>query len=504
MNKRGGLKMYKNRILPLLKVLSVVLLPIFSFNLYSSRRGTGPRKRVVVRRSAERTPRRAKSERAKWGDRTKESNVTITLVVRNITNPGSPINPEEEFVIVNAANYKLKKGGGISQAVFNAAGSRELQRECNEIVRRKGQNIRGARGLPTSSVHATGSYNLVQRGITHILHAVSPNFNRRHPYYRYEGAVFEQGGEKLLFDTYQNALFLAEQLGVTGIAFPFLSGGHFRGNVPWHELTRVACEAIIDFCRHHNPQHISEIRFVLFTEQTLWGFKDALKGLTGRDMETFEVKETSVAKKKREPVRKKRESVRTSRPESRRIVRRKKKREPVRRRRTGLGSRTRRASSTRRPASRRRRKKQSVDRYSSDFDYASHTLKIFDLSDGSDEPIATINNVSISGEAEDYHKMEEDRPLYRIGFEVVGSHLIATVHCGEEDGSKLKIFNLESTRRPISLHPVYTRDGVRGFYVKRGLVYVLLVGEDAIWGPYNRRRGPVFNLNRRAGARARK
>jgi len=40
--------MYKNRILPLLKVLSVVLLPIFSFNLYSSRR-KAPRRRVVKR-----------------------------------------------------------------------------------------------------------------------------------------------------------------------------------------------------------------------------------------------------------------------------------------------------------------------------------------------------------------------------------------------------------------------------------------------------------------------
>ena len=39
----------------------------------------------------------------------------------------------ETDVIVNAANSKLIAGGGVCGAIFSAAGSDELQKECNMI-----------------------------------------------------------------------------------------------------------------------------------------------------------------------------------------------------------------------------------------------------------------------------------------------------------------------------------------------------------------------------------
>ncbi|KAM0830256.1 hypothetical protein ACQ4PT_066325 [Festuca glaucescens] len=78
-------------------------------------------------------------------------------------------------VIANAANWRLKAGGGgVNAAIFNAAGE-DLQRatkECADTLR-PGSSV--AVALPsTSHLHQ-------QEGVTHVIHVLGPNMNPMRP-----------------------------------------------------------------------------------------------------------------------------------------------------------------------------------------------------------------------------------------------------------------------------------------------------------------------------------
>jgi O-acetyl-ADP-ribose deacetylase (regulator of RNase III) len=126
--------------------------------------------------------------------------------------------------IVNAANIKLKQGGGVCGAIFAAAGENELQQECDQI----GQCCVG-QAVITSGYKLTAKY---------IIHTTGPIW---------------QGGnsneEQLLHNCYMNSLNLALQNKCRSIAFPVISSGIY--GYPKDKAFNIAVAAIHSFLIEH-------------------------------------------------------------------------------------------------------------------------------------------------------------------------------------------------------------------------------------------------------------
>lgn len=139
--------------------------------------------------------------------------------------------------IVNAANSRLKQGGGVCGAIFEAAGAEKLQAECDRIGY-----------CAVGSVVMTGGYALPAK---HIIHTVGP--------------VWHGGGhheEELLYACYENSLNLALEQGLTSIAFPLISSGIY--GYPKDGALRAAVSAIESFLRKHDMT----VYLVLFDKET--------------------------------------------------------------------------------------------------------------------------------------------------------------------------------------------------------------------------------------------
>lgn len=126
--------------------------------------------------------------------------------------------------IVNAANSRLQQGGGVSGAIFAAAGADKLQAECDSIGH-----------CAVGSAVITGGYALPAK---HVIHAVGPVW---------QGG--KQNEETILSSCYTNSLNLALEHGLSSIAFPLISSGIF--GYPKDEALRVAISAIGSFLLKH-------------------------------------------------------------------------------------------------------------------------------------------------------------------------------------------------------------------------------------------------------------
>lgn len=139
--------------------------------------------------------------------------------------------------IVNAANANLKMGGGVCGAIFTAAGSQVLQKECDQI----GHCLTG------SAVH-TRAFSLKAK---YIIHTVGPVW---------------QGGQEneaeLLRDCYVSSLELAQKLGCESISFPLISTGIF--GYPKEPALRIAVSAIESFLKTHEM----DVWLVVFDKQS--------------------------------------------------------------------------------------------------------------------------------------------------------------------------------------------------------------------------------------------
>lgn len=123
-------------------------------------------------------------------------------------------------VIVNAANSRLRMGGGVCGAIFNRAGVRELQEECDQKD-----------FCPVGQAVLTSGYNLKAK---YIIHAVGPIYR--------DGQHDEA---KLLASAYQSALNLAKEYNCKSIAFPLISSGIY--GYPRNEAMEIAKSAINEF-----------------------------------------------------------------------------------------------------------------------------------------------------------------------------------------------------------------------------------------------------------------
>ena len=151
--------------------------------------------------------------------------------------------------IVNAANSSLLGGGGVDGAIHRAGGP-EILRECREL---RAGALRD--GLPAGQAVATTAGNLDARW---VIHTVGPVYRA------------SEDRSATLASCYRESLRVADELGARSVAFPAVSAGVYGW--PMDDAARVAIETV----RATVPQSVELVTFVLFSEDAMAAFREAL------------------------------------------------------------------------------------------------------------------------------------------------------------------------------------------------------------------------------------
>lgn len=137
--------------------------------------------------------------------------------------------------IVNAANDSLAEGGGVCGAIFSAAGSEKLTRECSRYGH-----------CNTGDAVITSACDM--KNAKYIVHAVGPIYH--------DG---QHGEPEKLYSCYKKSLALAKEKHCRSIGFPLISSGIF--GYPHEEAWRIALTACQDYISE-NPDYDISIVFV--------------------------------------------------------------------------------------------------------------------------------------------------------------------------------------------------------------------------------------------------
>ncbi len=164
---------------------------------------------------------------------------------RRLTAVAGDITAETTDAIVNAANDRLVRGGGVCGAIFAAAGP-GLDAACAAIGR-----------CSTGDAVATPGFALPARW---IVHAVGPVWRGG-----------DRGEPELLASAYRRALAVADELGAASIAFPAISTGIY--GYPIEAATAVA----VATCREAAAEGLELVRFVCFDATTSGAYETALR-----------------------------------------------------------------------------------------------------------------------------------------------------------------------------------------------------------------------------------
>lgn len=167
------------------------------------------------------------------------------------------ITDQDVDAIVNAANSSLMGGGGVDGAIHRKGGPEVLE-ACRRIREREWPG-----GLPPGRAVITTGGRLKAR---HVIHTVGPIWRGGH-----------DGEPEALARCYQSSLGLATEEGLATIAFPSISTGAY--GYPIREACRVALEAVRGYAE--TGGRLAEVVFVLFSEEDLGTYLDALRSLEG-------------------------------------------------------------------------------------------------------------------------------------------------------------------------------------------------------------------------------
>jgi O-acetyl-ADP-ribose deacetylase len=163
------------------------------------------------------------------------------------------ITAETTGAIVNAANSSLLGGGGVDGAIHRAGGSAILA-ECRHIVGRIGT-------LPAGKAVITTAGRLAAR---HVIHTVGPIY-----------CGGERGEAETLARCHREAVRLADEHGLTSLAFPAISTGAY--GYPVNEAAPIAISATLEALSA--AKHVTLCRFVLFDVSTVRAFERAAEQL---------------------------------------------------------------------------------------------------------------------------------------------------------------------------------------------------------------------------------
>ena len=159
------------------------------------------------------------------------------------------ITKESTEAIVNAANSSLMGGGGVDGAIHRAGGPSILA-ECKKIVSKIGR-------LPAGKAVITTAGRLPSK---YVIHTVGP--------------VYGGGGRgeaETLSRCYRDSIRLANDHGISTVAFPSISTGVY--GYPTDEAAPVALKAVLEAISQ--ATHVSTVRFVLFDRETLQAYVNA-------------------------------------------------------------------------------------------------------------------------------------------------------------------------------------------------------------------------------------
>jgi len=144
------------------------------------------------------------------------------------------ITQQQVDAIVNAANERMRGGGGVDGAIHSAGGP-EILEQCVE---------RFPHGLPTGEAGWTTGGRLPARWVIHVV-----------------GPVHGRGSRDQLVSCYANALRVSDELGARSVAFPLISAGVYGW--PLDDAIRAAVDTI-----RSTPTAVEEARLVAFARST--------------------------------------------------------------------------------------------------------------------------------------------------------------------------------------------------------------------------------------------